>query len=157
MKILLAYASNSGNTLQAAEHIAATLAQHRLTVEIKDIVETTPVELGAYDLCILGSCTWLRDGIEGQLPNQFYTFAATLRREHHQFPGKHFAVFAFGRHEYTHFCGAADELEKLVHDVHGTLVTDTLRVDGFYQRNVAAIETWALGLAKTVRQQLRPA
>lgn len=149
MNILIAYASNSGNTLYVSERIAATLQQAGHTVTVRNIAELSPTELGDYDLTLLGSPTWLRktaDGpLEGQLTQQWYDFAERVRGANLP-TGRQFAVFALGRHEYTRFCGAADELEKLVADLKGKLVIESLRFDGFPQHRDIEVESWTARL-----------
>lgn len=143
MHVLVIYASNSGNTRSAAQTIADVLRRKKLDVTLQSVGDTAPKDLAGADVVIWGSCTWLTDGQQGQLQKQFADFAAGLRAENARFPDKPFGVFALGRHEYTHFCGAADLLEELVRDVGGRLVADSLRVDGFYQHNIETIAAWA--------------
>lgn len=156
MKIILVYASNSGNTLYASRHISDVLTRAGHDVTLRNVAESTPDELAAYDLRILGCPSWLRqtpDGpLEGQLQQQWYDFAETLRKRggSSDLTGKQFAVFAMGRHEYTHFCGAADKLEELVDDIGGTRTIESLRIDGFAQHNLEQIENWANQLNKVL-------
>lgn len=146
MKVVIIYASNSGNTRLAALRIAATLQQKKLPTVIKAVEHAAPADIEEADVCILGSCTWLTRHQEGQLPEHFQRFAEKLQAEGRHYPGKPFAVFALGRKEYTHFCAAADHLVALVRDIEGRLLGDPLRVDGFYQHNEAVIEGWAEAL-----------
>ncbi|HLL60788.1 MAG TPA: flavodoxin domain-containing protein, partial [Candidatus Nitrosocosmicus sp.] len=43
-----------------------------------------------------------------------------------------FAVFGCGDSSYTNFCGAVLHLEEFVQKTGGKLVTDSLRIDGFF-------------------------
>ncbi len=153
MKTIIVYASNSGNTLAASRHISDVLTRAGHDVTIRNVAETDPDELAGYGLRILGCPSWLRQTpegpLEGQLQQQWYDFAETLRGSPAKanLSEKPFAVFAMGRHEYTHFCGAADKLEELVGQLGGMLVIDSLRVDGFVQHNTEQIEQWADRLA----------
>lgn len=152
MKIIIVYASNSGNTKFTAEHIASVLRARQHLAVVQDVVETKPADLKKFDLIIFGSCTWSRDTDKGllqaQLPEQAYQFAESLRGM--KLPGKQFAVFGLGRHEYTGFCAAANHLQILVHNLGGKPMVPSLKIDGFPQQQVPTIEAWAKGLAKMI-------
>jgi flavodoxin len=150
MNVLIVYASNSGNTMFVAERIGEYLQQQKLSVTVKNVAKVTPAELGQYDVLLFGCCTWLRDGQEGQLMEQFHQFAQKLPGKVH-FEGKPCGVFALGRHEYTKFCEAADQLERLVEQIGGVLAIPSLRVDGFPQHQVETIQAWAADLAQNVQ------
>lgn len=145
MNILIAYASNSGNTLYVSERIAEALQKAGHAVTVRNIAELSPRELADYELCVLGSPTWLQQTAEGpregQLTQQWQDFAERVRGA--DLPTeRRFAVFGLGRHEYTRFCGAADELEKLVGDLRGKLVVESLRFDGFPQHRDIEVGSW---------------
>lgn len=151
MKILLIYASNSDNTRQAALHVADVLrtAGHAVTVVTAE--KASMDQVASAEVCILGSCTWLREGKQGQLPEHMHALVEKLRSLP-ALSGKSMAVFGFGRHEYTHFCAAADELEAVANQAGAKLLVPTLRVDGFYHHNTEPVTRWADELAAAIKR-----
>lgn len=149
MNIVLIYASNSDNTRQAALHIANRCKSRAFRVTAVSAENAELNDVAAADVCVLGSCTWLRDGQQGQLPEHMHRLTERLRSQP-SLADKPMAVFGFGRHEYTHFCAAADELEGLVHAAGGELLLEPLRVDGYYHHNVDVVDEWASGLSRAI-------
>jgi flavodoxin len=153
-KILVAYGSNSGNTRLVAERIGDRLRGHGLDTTVRDVFRMRPADLRGYDVVVLGSCTWSRfvDGneLEAQLPEFFHRFVESA--EHTQLRKTRFAIFALGRHEYNGFAGAANHLTVFVHKVGGQLMLPAFKIDGFPEQQWNAIDHWADGLAKAIRQ-----
>ncbi len=148
MNILIIYATNSGATEIVSQIVEETLAEHKLTVTRKDVTTVTPEELNAYDLIVFGSPSWDFDGKEGWPHEHFIPFMDAVRPM--KFQDKKFAIFGLGDSSYTHFCGAVDHLEKLVADVSGKLIIESLKIDGFYfnqAENSEKAKTWAQTLA----------
>lgn len=150
-RALIIYGSNSSNTYSASCLIAEELKSAGFSVTMLSAGEATAQDVAAHDFVLLGSCTWSKptpDGheLQGQLQELFERFAETLR--HEKFPGKRFAVFASGDSRYTKFCAAADLLERLVGDVGGKQVGQSLRIDGLTCRHDEGIRAWAHGVAK---------
>lgn len=151
MNILLMYATYSSGTSMAAQTVADTLTNHSHTVTVKLVEETDPSEFAAYDLVILASPSWDYEGKEGQ-PHQHYV-AFIKKLEGQTMPGKKFAVFGLGDSSYIHFCGAVDELEKFVKALQGTLVVQSLRIDGYFfdqDTNTQKLVSWADTLNTTL-------
>jgi flavodoxin len=159
VKVLIVYASNSGNTLMVANRIAEGLtgAGHQPTIQ--NAAATSPEDLADYDLILFGSCTWLlgppEGPQEGQLQRQWFSLAAKLR-EGPRYDGKLFAVFALGRREYTKFCGAADELEQLVADLGGRLATKSFRLHGFPHHQLETVDGWTIQLLNDLKGVAAP-
>lgn len=156
MRALLTYATNSSGTQQVAEIIGQVLraAGHDLTIHRAD--EPGADDFGAYDFVILGSCTWERfEGkkrLDGQLQQHMYNLVQTMNGQ--KFPKKKFAVYGLGDTGYTHFCAAADHLEKFVQDLGGELVVPTMRIEGFFfelDKNRQAAENWAKKVAAAIQ------
>lgn len=136
MTALIVYATNSSGTMLAAELAGRVLQAAGHTVTLKRAGAVEPKEFNNYDFIVLGSCTWglVINGqwTQGQLQNHMYDLQQKLIKEQRIFPGKKFAVFALGDSSYTHFCAAADRLQSLVNDVGGELVSEPLRIDGWF-------------------------
>ncbi len=144
MNVLIIYATFSGSTLTAAQLIEAVLKRKGHAVTLKSANEADPSEMNNYDLVVLGSCTWDFSGLEGQLHSYFVDFAKKLQGK--DFSQKKFAVFGLGDKTYTHFCAAVDHLEKIVADVKGQKIKDSLRIDRFYfnqEAETKRLQSWA--------------
>ncbi|MCG3024108.1 flavodoxin domain-containing protein, partial [Escherichia coli] len=69
-KVLLAYASMSGNTEAIADVIEEVLVEEKLTVNRLEVFDLTPEDIRDFDYIILGSYTWG----DGELPDEFLDF-----------------------------------------------------------------------------------
>lgn len=155
MNIIITYATNSSGTQQVADIVGNVLTQSGHTITTKRAYEPGADDFGNYDLVILGSCTWERfEGkkrLDGQLQQHMFELVGKMNGQ--QFAGKKFAIFGLGDSTYTHFCAAADHLEKFVADLDGTTIVPTLRFDGFFfkleeHRQQAA--AWAKKIASSI-------
>lgn len=151
MKTGIFYSSNSGNTLLVAEEIGRVLAAAGHEVALRSVSEADAREARSFELCLFGSPSWLRDGTQGELTQAWEDFAAGLRGGG-QLTERNFAVFGLGRHEYTHFAGAVDHLERLVKDLDGNLVVESLRFDGFPHHRLDEVRDWANQLAEALEK-----
>lgn len=157
MNILVAYGTNSSGTMVAGEVLCDMFVQQQHAAELKRADTVNEKDLRAADLVIFGSCSWERfEGekkLEGQLQEHMYDLAQRLRGN--IFPGKNFAVYGLGDSSFTQFCGAADRLVELVNQVGGKLVTDPLRIDGFFfhqDANEQRLRHWAVELTSKLGQ-----
>lgn len=148
MKVLLVFATNSGGTQMASQTVTDALKNHGHEVTIKEVRETTFNDFTSPDLIILASPTWDYEGLEGQPHPDYRPFMEGFKDK--KLPGKKFAVFGLGDSSYTYFCGAVTHLEKFVRDLQGTLVVDSLKIDGYYldqAKNTQTLTDWANNLA----------
>jgi flavodoxin len=144
MKITIIYATNSGGTLYASQIVEEVLKNKGNEVILKEVQTATLADIEQSDLVILASCSWDHSDLEGQLPEQYSSFCTLI--EGKTFPQKKFAVFALGDSSYTYFAAAADHLEKLVKDMQGIQLGESLKIDGFYfnqDENTKLLELWA--------------
>ncbi len=157
MTILVVYATNSSGTMLASELVRDILKQHGHTVALKRANTVGPEELKSYELIILGSCTWERfegaQHLQGQLQQHMYELGQKLNRKNVLLPGHRFAVFALGDSSYTQFAGAADRLRELIDGVGGQLITEPLRIDGWFfhpDENEKSLTDWAEHIAASL-------
>ena len=147
MKTLLIYATNTGSTLEVANHISQELSQKNQEIKVEDVRNITPETLNDYDLIILGAPTWG----EGEL---LESFARALEKfTDKKFTGKKFAVFGLGDSTYTHFCGSADHLEDFVKKIEGTLIVPSLKIDNYYfnqPQEAKKISEWTKEILKNL-------
>ena len=155
MQVLVAYATNSSGTLVSSVIVANTLIKAGHNVTHKDIRTVIPEELAQYDAIIFGSPSWDYNNQKGRLEGQPHEFfrAFMTKAENITMKDKPFAVFGLGDTAYINFCGAVDHLETFVNKMQGTLITPSLRIDGFYfnqPENEQLVGTWAQSLTKAL-------
>lgn len=123
-KILLLYASMSGNTEEIANLVAEGLRESGIDPTIKDIMSAPSAhEMLEYDGVIIGSYTWG----DGELPDDFLDFYEEMGGI--DLSGKKAAVFGSGDHAYLEFCAAVEILEKKLVECNAQLVQEGLRIE----------------------------
>ena len=126
-KALIVYGSTTGNTELTAEMISDLLEEKGWDTVLKNVNETDVEELAwDYDLVLLGSSTWGDEDIEIQ--EDFADFYEEM--DSVSLRGKRVGVFGCGDSTYTHFCGAVDAIGEKVAQKGGTLVCESLKIDG---------------------------
>jgi flavodoxin I len=130
MNILLSFATYSGSTQTAAEFAAEKLKENDHTVTLKNIQETTPDELENFDIIVFATPSWSYEGKDGHPHVHFMDFINKVRGKN--FSGKSFAIMGLGDSAYPNFCGAVQVLEDFVKDIQGSLITESLRMDGYF-------------------------
>ncbi|CAM4243197.1 flavodoxin [Bacillus manliponensis] len=122
-KILIAYASMSGNTESIVDLVKASLEVFDHEIEVKEIENMEVDELLDYDGILLGSYTWG----EGELPFEAEDFHDEL--ENVDLSGKKAAVFGSGDTAYELFCEAVPILEKRLTECGAELVVEGLKIE----------------------------
>lgn len=95
--------------------------------------------------------SWDYEGLEGQPHPDYKQFMEASKGK--KLDGNKFAVLGLGDSSYTYFCGAVSHLENFVKELGGMLITDSLKIDGFYLdqvNNSQKLAEWADSLAKKV-------
>jgi flavodoxin I len=95
LRLIVIYASMSGNTKEVAELIA-----NEVNAELVPM-SANPPDLSYYDLLFIGSYTWG----DGETPRIVKEFAKALG-----YKPDHVAVFGTGDTQWPTFCGAVDRL-----------------------------------------------
>ncbi|MEC1749143.1 flavodoxin [Bacillus mojavensis] len=123
-KILLVYATMSGNTEAMADLIEKGLQEAEAEVDRFEAMDIDDAELfNDYEHIILGTYTWG----DGDLPDEFLDLAEEL--DALDFTGKTCAVFGSGDTAYEFFCGAVDTLEEKIKDRGGEIVLPSAKVE----------------------------
>ncbi len=151
MKVLIVFATYSSGTDLATDVIKRVLESAHIEVIKKNIKDITPTEINNYTDIILASPSWRTRKGDG-MPHEFFLdYMDTVADG--AYNGKKFAVMGLGDTAYTHFCGAVNELEKFIQARGGELLTESLRIDGFYfaqEQNEKEIEAWSVVIAKSL-------
>lgn len=140
MKILVAYATLSGNTQMVAEHLTEHLksAGHDATLINQDDLD--PPQMNEYEFVFLGSSTWG----DGEPNPTSEVFMGKLKDYTEPYGAVKFAVFGLGDSSYAHFCGIADRLSDLLKEKGKVVVIPNHKIDGYPDDAVLAkICEWA--------------
>lgn len=114
---------------------------------MQEVRDVNVANLLTYDLVIFGTNTWFYNNAQGQPHIWYFAFEEKFKTQ--LFKDKKFAIFALGDSSYIEFCHSADYLEKMVKDVQGDLVVESLRIDGYYfdeKKNNELLKKWAIQL-----------
>jgi flavodoxin I len=124
MKIVVVYASMSGNTEAIADIITEELKKQNHEVELQDILTLKNAsELLNYDLTFFGTYTWG----DGDYPDECLDIVEEM--EEMDLANHPFALFGSGDTGYPEFCGALDLLSDLIKLNGGKLVSEPLRIE----------------------------
>lgn len=122
-KIIIIYASLTGNTEEIAELIAEGARSAGAEVSMKLVDECNAVSLLEADGYLLGAYTWG----DGELPDEFVPFIEEM--EELDLKGSRAAVFGSGDTGYPIYCGAVDELERVAKEQGAVLMQESLKIE----------------------------
>ncbi|MHC5564424.1 flavodoxin [Bacillus spizizenii] len=123
-KILLVYATMSGNTEAMADLIEKGLQEAEVEADRFEAIDIDNAQLfNDYDHIIMGTYTWG----DGDLPDEFLDLAEDM--DEIDFSGKICAVFGSGDTAYEFFCGAVDTLEAKIKERGGEIVLPSVKIE----------------------------
>ncbi|MDQ0062420.1 flavodoxin [Paenibacillus harenae] len=122
-KVLVVYASMTGNTEEMAEAIAAGAAEAGVEVVSKEAFDASAAELLEYDGIIIGAYTWG----DGELPDEFIDFYEGM--DGLDLTGKKAAVFGSGDTSYPIYCGAVDTIEVKLRELGAEIVAESMKFE----------------------------
>lgn len=122
-KILVVYASMTGNTEEMAEAIAEGAKEAGAEVVSKEAFDAGADELNDYDGIIIGAYTWG----DGELPDEFLDFFEAM--DSLDLSGKKAAVFGSGDTSYPIFCGAVDTIEAKLKELGAEIAGDCIKFE----------------------------
>ena len=123
-KLILIYASMSGNTEMMAEEVATGVRQEGEEIEVIDITDGIEASvLENYDGIFLGAYTWG----DGELPDEFFDFYDEM--ESINLSGKKAAVFGSCDSGYPNFGAAVDILMEKLRERGAEVYPKGLKVD----------------------------
>ncbi len=150
MQIHIIYATFSSGTLSAAEYIQEVTSNLGHTCKIILVKDVQEKDLKEPDLLIFGSPSWERDHFKhnGQPHYDFfplfkkygYDADAEQKTSTLDLQNKPCAVFGLGDKKYPVFCGAVDILADFLTVSRARIVSELLRIDGYYFHTPAAQE-----------------
>lgn len=124
-KVLIAYASQTGNTELMAEAIGDVLEKHghQIVTQAFDFDWVDPEDFTQYDGILVGTHTW----DDGEMPYEVEDFYEDL--EDVDIKDMLFGVFGSGDSFYDVFGGAIDLIAERLENLGGIVVGERLKVD----------------------------
>lgn len=122
-KVLVVYASMTGNTEEMAEAIAQGAKEAGAEVVSKEAFDASVDELNDYEGIIIGAYTWG----DGELPDEFIDFFEAL--DSLDLSGKKAAVFGSGDTSYPVFCGAVDTIEAKLKELGAEIAGECIKFE----------------------------
>ncbi|MCD1261061.1 flavodoxin [Paenibacillus athensensis] len=122
-KVIMVYASSTGNTKKIAKLIGKALEQAGVDLTVRELPQATPSELEQYDGIILGSYTYG----DGDLADEFLDYYEDM--DGLDLTGKIAAVFGSGDTSYDNFCGAVDTLSAKLTELGAIIIQEDLKIE----------------------------
>ncbi len=144
-KVLISYATMSGNTQKVADYIAQELPKSMPEIETKlvDMMELTEEQFVEYDLVILGSSTWT-DGDYNPIALEFFSQIQGTNTDFSKF---RFAIFGLGESYYPEFCTVVDKMAQVLKSKNGVIIGELLKLDGYVDDNMLSnAGEWAINV-----------
>lgn len=143
MKILLLYATVSGNSAMLSDSLKEKLSAEYpdKQFEVKDADDMKGNNFAGYDLIIFSSSTW-DEGNMNIVAEDFMGQLAGIE-------GRRFALIGLGDSSYPHFCTGVDTIQTQLNELKAEVVGQIHRIDGFIDdEKIAAAVTWAKSVLK---------
>lgn len=140
MKILIAYATLSGNTQMVSEHLHEYLKNkgHDVTLMNQDDLDVS--HMNEYELVFLSSSTWG----DGETNPTSDVYMQKLKDHAEPFGAVKFAVFGLGDSSYAHYCGVVDRFVELLKEKQKDPVIESFKIDGYPDDAIlASVCEWA--------------
>lgn len=107
-RVLIVYASLTGNTRMGANLLEETFNELGADVEVVESYDADPFDFEDVDICVVGTYTY---GTDGDLPDEIVDFYEEL--EEVDLTGKIYGVFGSGDTFYVgQFCLSVDDFEE---------------------------------------------
>lgn len=148
-KILVSFATMSGNTERVAQYINSELPKisPETQVSLVNMMELAEELFNEHDLNILGSSTWT-DGEFNPISEEFFNrlSASTI-----DLNGVKFAIFGLGESYYPEFCTVVEKMENVIKSKNGLIITESLKLDGYVDDNMLhSVGEWLNQFVNTI-------
>ncbi len=122
-RIIIVFASMTGNTEEMADAIAEGLKEAGIEPVVKNVIDTNAEEITHYDGIILGSYTWG----DGDLADDFLDFYDEM--DGIQLDGKKAAVFGSCDSSYSEYGAAVDTLVTKLKELGAEVTLEGLKIE----------------------------
>jgi flavodoxin len=126
MKIAVAFASLTGNTITVATAIQQYLSEKGFEAPAFDLLGTNADSLREFDLVFLGSSTY-GEGDLNPIAELFFTMA---KASSHDCDHTKFAIVALGDSSYTNFAESGTLTAEALSSMHAEIVEPVFTIDG---------------------------
>lgn len=143
MKILINYATVSGNSAMLSQQVHDKLKETHSDIEFvyKDAEDCHGEDHKQYDLVMFISSSW-DDGDMNMVTEDYLNAVEDLS-------GAKFALIGLGDSSYAHFCGGVDKAKAKIKEKGGEIVGSVHKIDGFIEDPIVeAAVKWAEGVIK---------
>lgn len=122
-KVLVAYASLTGNTEEIAELIVEGIRQAGGEAVLKSVTDCNADEIQSYEGVLLGAYTWG----DGELPDEFLDFYEEM--DDLDLSAYKSAVFGSGDTGYEIYCGAVNLIEEKLKERGAMILQESLKIE----------------------------
>ncbi|OXM86630.1 flavodoxin [Paenibacillus rigui] len=122
-KVIIVYASMTGNTEEIAEAIRDGVRKAGIEPEFKSAMDAKGAELLDYDVIIVGAYTWG----DGDLPDEFLDFYEEL--DGLDLSGKKAAAFGSCDSSYSAYGAAVDTITAKFQELGADVVNEGLKIE----------------------------
>ncbi|HTO17340.1 MAG TPA: flavodoxin [Edaphocola sp.] len=131
MTALIVYASFTGNNEAVTQILRDALIALDVDVKVEECQMISPIAFKDYDLCIIVTYTW---GREGEIPDEFCDFFDELA--HVNLKGKVYGVLGSGDTLYNDlYCKAVEDFDKQMSLTGASKGSEALKIDSYPQKN----------------------
>lgn len=123
-KVMIVYASLTGNTEECAEIIEAAFEELGVEVELVESFSADPEDFEDVDITIVGTYTY---GTDANLPDEIVDFYEEL--EEVDLSGKIYGTFGSGDTFYDKFCQSVDDFNDQFEKTGAVKGADSVKVD----------------------------
>lgn len=146
-RILIIYGSTTGMTELVAKEVEKTLIECGVDVELKNVLDSTVMDLENYEYILFGVSTW----DFGQLQYDFEPFNEQLKTTN--LAGKKFSVFGTGDKAYGEsYCEAVRIVKQTCLDQQGELFIERLEIEcDLTDERLEEARSWAKEIASKLQ------
>ncbi|WP_208558940.1 flavodoxin [Marinilactibacillus kalidii] len=123
-KVMIVYASLTGNTEECAEIIEAAFEELGAEVELVESFSADPEDFKDVDITIVGTYTY---GTDANLPDEIVDFYEEL--EEVDLTGKIYGAFGSGDTFYDKFCQSVDDFDEQFKKTGAIKGAESVKVD----------------------------
>lgn len=144
-KVMIVYASLTGNTEECAEILEEALEELGAEVELAESVFADPEDFKDYDIAIVGTYTY---GTDADLPDEIVDFYEEL--EEVDLSGKIYGAFGSGDTFYDKYCQSVDDFDEQFAKTGAVKGAESVKVDlNPEEQDIENLKVFAERLIKT--------
>ncbi len=148
---LIVYASLTGNTEEIAQILGDIFQKMKIKNKVVECTQANASDFLDYELCIVGTYTY---GREGELPDEIVSFYEELAQVN--LKDKVYGTFGSGEEAYGYYCKSADDFDKQFQLTGAIRGADVVKVELDPEKeDVENIKAFAKSIVHTFEQNKR--